>query len=236
MSRWRLPNSPVGLMARLMGVLALLAAMLSGQPVPVALADTATVCADGCAHTTIAAAVQAADSGGTIAILDAVHTESGIVVDKDLTIAGGHAAGTIVQAHASKGQAADRVFRIVSGAQVVIRDMTIWHGKVTGSPARGGGISNQGTLILEQVTVEANQAVGDPGGGAEGGGIYNEGVLEIADCTINDNTARGGDGASVGDDDGGDGYGGGLFGAAGSMTMVNSTVSANRALGGAGFG
>ena len=49
-----------------------------------------TVCADGCDFTTIRAALDVASTipGSVIGVRDTVHTEAGIVVDKNVTIQG----------------------------------------------------------------------------------------------------------------------------------------------------
>ncbi|MGD2179177.1 MAG: hypothetical protein PVG71_15305 [Anaerolineae bacterium] len=202
--------------------------------------DSITVCASECDHETIQAAIDDTftDAGDTIQVLDPIHTEAGIVVTKSVSIMGTSTSGTIVQADTAEGLASDRVFEIPAGVDVTIQDMAIRFGSVTGSPARGGGILNQGMLKLDRVTIRANHAVGspgDPGGTAEGGGIYNDGVLQIVSSTISGNEARGGGGTPG--DDGGHAGGGGLFTTdGGSLTVVSSTVSGNRARAGAGGG
>jgi hypothetical protein len=224
--------------ARLVGTVMVLVPAFGVQSVPVARAGSITVCEGGsCDYLTIQAAVHAANPGDAISVLGEEHTEGGILVNKRVTIVGGSAGGTVVQAAEAEGQADDRVFEIAPSAEVVIEDMTIRYGEVTGSPAQGGGILNRGTLRLKRATVTANDAVGsqgDPGGRAEGGGIYNEGLLEVVGCTISSNEARGGNGASGGD--GGDAHGGGLFSMGGSVTVVNGTISGNTARGGGGGG
>lgn len=200
-----------------------------------------TVCASECDYRTIQAAIDASsqDTGVSIAVLDPVHTESGIRVDKSVTIVGASAADTIVQADTANGLVSERVFEIPQGADVTIQDMTIRHGRVTGSPARGGGILNEGSLTLERVAVTDNLAVGsdgNPGGMAEGGGIYNNGSLIVVSSVVSNNGVEAGNGSSSGAD-GGDGQGGGMAnGTAGTLTIINSTVSSNTAVGGDGFG
>jgi hypothetical protein len=206
-----------------------------------ARADAITVCAADCDYSTIQAAVDDASTGpgDTIQVLDAIHTESGIVVNKSVTIVGASAWGTIVQAGLERSPAGDRVFRIESGATVAIRDMTIRHGRASGSPAQGGGILNDGTLTLERVAVTDNLAIGpngNPGEPAAGGGIYNNGSLIVVRSVVSNNNAEAGDGSSSGAD-GGDGHGGGIAnGTGGTLTVINSTISGNRAVGGYGFG
>jgi hypothetical protein len=215
---------------------ALLVAALGIAPVPVAHAATRTVCSSGCDHTTIAAAITAASDDDIINVTDATHTEAGITVNKNLTIQGQGASSTTVQADATEGSATDRVFTISSGKTVTIKDMTIQHGKVTGSPAQGGGIKNDGTLTLQRVTVTANRAQSDDGEyegeNAQGGGIYNNGTLTVEDSTISSNTAQGGN--ATGDYGmGGAAYGGGIANELHkTLTATDSTISSNTARGG----
>jgi pectin methylesterase-like acyl-CoA thioesterase len=82
-----------------------------------------TVCASGCKYTTIAAAIAAAKAGDTISILDAVHTESNITVDRNLTIQGRGAAKTAVD-----GAANGTVFTVGSGVTAPFQNLTIRNG------------------------------------------------------------------------------------------------------------
>jgi hypothetical protein len=182
-------------------------------------ADTYTVCAAGCDFTTIQAAIDDASvaRGDVINVTDAIHTEMGIVVNKDVTIQGQGAFSTTVQAHATAGRANDRVFFIANGATVTIKGMTIRHGNPTSTPESGGGIRNEGTLTLEDSVVRDNSA-------SAGGGIFNDGTLTLVNCAISDNEARGG----------ADSYlecstGGGIKNMVGVLTLINSTVNGNTA-------
>ena len=114
----------------------------------------------------------------------------------------------------------------------------------------GGGIHNSGTMTLNQVIVNNNNAVfggggkGVPSGGGisntgtmtiiagtvqsnmgfwSAGGIYNTGMLTITGSTISDN--RTGNPGHFG------AYGGGIVND-GTMTIQDSTISGNTALGG----
>ncbi len=153
---------------------------------------------------------------GTIAL-----TSGELVIDKDLTITGpGSSALTI-----SGGQK-DRVLSIKSGT-VTISGLAIKDGKAAGSPARGGGIQNNGTLTLRQVTVSGNQAIGDSSQAAYGGGIYNNGTMTIVGSMVSGNSAKGGNGSS-----GGNGARGGGICAVGALTVSGSTIAGNTATGG----
>ncbi|MGZ4250670.1 MAG: choice-of-anchor Q domain-containing protein [Solirubrobacteraceae bacterium] len=153
--------------------------------------------------------------------------------------------GTVVQELAN----APVVFNS-SNANATLNGMTLTGGHPTcfiaGDPeCNGGGVHNDGTLMLRNVLITGN-AAGDafdsttPGGG--GGGIYSSpgASLTIEDSTISDNRAgNGADGApsgGTGTDGGGGGSGGGIESLVGTMlTIERSTISGNHAgNGGAG--
>ena len=200
-------------------VIPLLAILALGlRPAAIAHADTWTVCASGCDFATIQAAIDDAGirAGDVIHVSDAVHTEQGITVTKDVTIQGEGPGRTIVQAGETSGSATERVFLIGSGATATINDLTIRHGHPSECPMSGGGITNQGTLTLENVVVRDNVA-------KSGGGIVNEGTLTLIRCTVRDNVAEGTSGKR--------GSGGGIKNVIGALTIVDSTISGNEAYG-----
>lgn len=154
-----------------------------------------TVCASGCDYATIQAAIDDPDTvaGSTIDIVEAVHTETDITVNKDVTIQGQGPENTVIQAHAEPSSAPGRVLTIEPNATVVISGMTIRHGnlRVPGSDTEfteddvgGAGIINHGTLTLEECVVSDNIA-------RHAGGILNKGFLTAFDCTFRDNVAYG---------------------------------------------
>jgi hypothetical protein len=155
-------------------------------PTPTPLPPTDTICAGGCDFTTIQAAIDdiGTADGAMIEITDRIHTEAGIVVNKDVTIRGLGADKTIVQAHEIPGEAPDRVFLVEEGVTVILEGLTIRHGKPSVQDEHGGGIYNYGTLTLENCVVTNNMANG-------GGGICNSGVLTLINSSVNDNTAHG---------------------------------------------
>lgn len=167
-----------------------------------------TVCPAGCDYPFVQAAVNAAASGDTIQILMTTPlTEADIVVNKDVTIEGLGRTDTIVQAAATSGTAGARVFTILAGYTVTMRDFTVRHGRVPN--ANGGGIWVRAgaELALENVDVLLNEAV-------RGGGIANEGTLTLAGAAVNMNTA---------------GVGGGLFAAGGSLSLRDVVIAENNA-------
>jgi hypothetical protein len=120
---------------------------------------------------------------------------------------------------------------------------------------RGGGIYSSGSLTMQGCTVQSNQALGTKflypgadGGSGYGGGLYvSGGTASLTNVTIYSNTAQGGDGANGGTicswdkgcykvprGNGGDGFGGGMYVAGGSVSLHNTTVDKNTAKGGSG--
>jgi len=174
---------------------------------------TIGVCDSGCDYTSIQTAIDNAVAGDTIDIYSGTYTETGITVDKNLTLSGDGAGSTVVQAAAAEATAADRVFHIAAGVTATLENMTIRYGY----PAtHGGGILNEGTMLtVDNCVVSHNRF--SAAGQQWGGGIYSTGNLTINNSTICDNI-----GAS--DDDGG----GVFFNDAGSeLVITNSTISDN---------
>jgi len=186
---------------------------------PTPLPTTHTVCAEGCDFTTLQAALDDANvpAGAVLEVRDALHTEPGIIVSKDVTIRGLGTTETIVQAHEALSQAPERVFLVELDASVVLQDMTIRRGSPSLQDEGGGGIMNRGTLRLEGCVVSGNAA-------NDGAGIYNRGDLTLVNSTVRDNFA---DGLAP------PGYecgsGGGIKSSQGTLTLINSTISGNRA-------
>ena len=157
---------------------------------------------------TIAYAIGRCVAGDTIELAAGTYTEAGIIIPRDLVIRGQGSDNTIVQAHAVQGSATDRVFDI-SFSEVTLQDMTIQHGRVTGSEP-GGGIYNNDTLTLDNVVVVGNSSEDD------GGGIYSGllATLRLNNTTVMSNTAAS-DGGGIDN--------------AGALILNHSIVSGNEA-------
>ncbi len=186
------------------------------------------MCASGCDFSTIQAAIDAPGtaSGAIIEVTDPIHTEAGIIVNKDVTIRGLGADATIVQAHEEADQASERVFFIERDAAVALEKITIRHGKPKEDKC-GGGIINEGTLTLDNCVVSANIANG-------GGGVCTrsqKGALVIINSTIGDNTALATVPRSLDC-----GNGGGIKCERGTVTVINSAVTGNNTGSGRGRG
>jgi len=80
-----------------------------------------------------------------------------------------------------------------------------------GFAAAGGGIYNNGTLRLTEVSVESNTAT------RGGGGIYSVNTVTLHQSAVINNTAND--------------YGGGIANDGGTLHVINSTISGNSALG-----
>jgi hypothetical protein len=175
-------------------------------------------------------------NGQTITLTSGELLIFGFPIAKNLTITGPGADQLAVN-----GNAASRVFHIISGA-VTISGLTI----TNGNGDLGGGIWNQGgTLTIANSTLSGNSCttVGGSGGGicntgfggssvtltiinstlsgnsatSNGGGIYNAGTLTIINSTLSANSAS----ATYGN-------GGGIL-TFGTLTITNSTLSGNSA-------
>ncbi len=107
------------------------------------------------------------------------------------------------------GNSASTVFYVADGA-VTISGLSI----VNGSADRGGGIFNQGTLIINGCDFDSNQA------GEQGGAICNRWILTVCHSTFTQNVAGS--------------FGGGIDSYNGTLTVQNCTFNGNSALYGGG--
>ncbi len=135
------------------------------------------------------------------------------------------------------GSHLDRVLHIHGGSAVEIHGIQITNGKTPdGYPGGvriwGGGIRNDGTLLLSHSTVVSN-ATGEGReadvDGGHGGGIYSSGVMTLDHTSVVDNVAGNGGGSDFFGGYGGNGGSGGGIYSVGSMTSLSSIFSGNRA-------
>jgi len=114
-----------------------------------------------------------------------------------------------------------------SGAMgsVMLTSVTLNDNTTNNAPGNGGGlhVTGSGTVAITGGTVNGNDA------GAEGGGLWNgTGTMNIDGTIINGNTASGNDATNGG---------GGIYNLnAGTVTIINATISNNVANGTAGSG
>jgi hypothetical protein len=123
-----------------------------------------------------------------------------LTINKNLAISGPGGGSLIISANNLS-----RVFHVNAGVTAAITDVVIADGNA-GSGV-GGGIDNQGTLIVDNSTLSNNSA-------AEwnGGGINNQGTLTVSNSTFSDNMAY---------------WGGGIKNEGGTATVINCTFSGN---------
>jgi hypothetical protein len=125
-------------------------------------------------------------------------------------------------------------------------------GSLTGSPTSpgeglGGSIYNQSELKLINSTFSTNSAIGFPGqccsvGGTDGSGgaLFNQGTIFASNSTFFANRAEGGSFPASGGGggspltSGGDGFGGAVCNAGGTVFLVHTTLADNSAIGGLG--
>jgi hypothetical protein len=127
---------------------------------------------------------------------------------------------------------------VYSEGNLIIKGSTIRGNSAVGARGYDGSYYCFGTWFVSP---------GGVGGSAYGGGVYlGGGSVSISNSAITANTARGGDGGAGVDakpdgvvlrsagGDGGNGFGGGLYAASGTITLRNSDIAQNGAIGGSG--
>jgi hypothetical protein len=77
-----------------------------------------------------------------------------------------------------------RVFYVPTGANVEISGLRLTGGS---DPASGGGVRNDGALMLRDSSIVQNGLTGGAGSGGSGAGIYNTGALWIWNSSISEN-------------------------------------------------
>ena len=105
----------------------------------------------------------------------------------------------------------DRALDVHGGSRLTVSSLTVTGGElgfVDVPPWTGGGIANEGTLVLRDVLVTGNMA------GGAGGGIANEGTLRMTDSAVTENQA------------GPDAGGGGIY-TSGTAILRRVTVARN---------
>lgn len=191
-------------------------------------AGSPDVCASGCIYSSLQAALDDNDTVGTTLVLAAETFAENVEITRSITLVGAGPGMTIID-----GQMTDTAVLISGSPTVSISELTIQNGDTTSVDGggllneggtvsltnvvvqnnrapNGAGITNDGVMILDNVTVRNNVAdelVGDVSICADcaGGGIYNLSVMTITNSIIHGNMAK---------------YGGGIDNA------INSAISA----------
>ncbi len=181
---------------------------------------------------TINGALSKARSGDTILVARGTYNER-LTLTQSLVISSTDGAGTTIVDGGGNGT----VVTLASGsARSTIAGLTIRSGNTSGqgggvsiasdssltllrdmvlnssSGDSGGGINNQGTLIISATTVASNTAA------FAGGGVFNAGTLTAVNSTFSGNTSSGANG-------------GGIDNARGTINLYNDTIAFNAAKG-----
>ena len=130
-----------------------------------------------------------------------IALKSGLVIDKDLTIAGPGPLQLAVVRSSSRRTPPFSVFQVSTGT-VTISGLTIGNGRAINPDGRsdnlGGGILNFDTLTVSNCIVTHNEARTEAGGVGYGGGVFSAGPLTLLNSTFSDNEVSGaGGGVSV---------------------------------------
>ena len=205
------------------GAAGLIAAITAANADPGA--DTITLAA-GCTYALTAA--DNSDSNGANGLP---------VVTTQITIEGNGA--TITRS----SEDAFRIVEVEAGGALRLHELTVSGGganTVSGAGADGGGIANEGTLIVDESAVIGNGAGfglssqcpsgAPPGSAGRGGGIYSTGTLIVSNSTVSDNRAGGGGSNPCAQRGGGSpgGDGGGID-SSGTLTVSNCIIRGNSA-------
>jgi hypothetical protein len=145
-------------------------------------------------------AIAFAANGDTItfSVTGIIRLDHGtLTLNKDLTISGPGAGNLSID-----GVGYYQVFKIPVGKNAILSNLTITHG----TSINGGGIYNEGVLVLNQCTISDHTATGD------GGGLYNKGTATVSRSTLSGNHAS---------------YGGGIKNEGGVLSVTNSTFTGN---------
>ncbi len=185
----------VGLLALLLIVAALMLA-----PVGTAYAASFSVSNES----ELVAAINAANSNGeadTITLQANITLTSALPnITSEITIEGNN------HRLERSGSAIFRIFTVTSSGNLTLNNVVIRNGNA-GSADYGGGIYNDGTVVLHNSTVSGNTAL-------SGGAIYNTGTLTVSHSTISGNSAT---------------SGGGIYNIGGLVVLINSTLANNSA-------
>lgn len=196
----------VSVLALGLGVAALSGAR-PGAPIAAAPQRAITVCAEGCEHTRIQAAIDAASFGDTILIGAGLYVEN-LVVRKSLTLRGldrstsivdGGGVGSVLFVDAGtavtlssltlRGGSAETGSAILNLGAVTVRDCDVTGNRSLVASSFGGALFNYGgTVLIEDSALRGNEA-------SYGGAIFNTGEVRIYTSRIEDNIGRLGGGA-----------------------------------------
>ena len=185
-----------------------------------ATAEIITVCASGCDHTSINAAIAAASSGDVIQLSAETYFE-GAVIDTDgkaIALQGAtDTEGNVTSILDGGGKHVVLTCQSGETHATMFRNLVIQNGYAGGDSEKGGGMSNNGSSPnLTNCTFRSNSAT-------YGGGMYNgNSGPTLTDCSFTGNTAVI--------------YGGGMWNIVADPALTNCTFTGNSAFIGGGIG
>ena len=155
---------------------------------------------------TIKTALASAQNGDTLNLSAGTYNDYNLVVNKNLVIQGPEVSGdptAIID-----GQDKGRVFQIMAGTKVTLKNLQIINGQAP-SGTYGGAVHTKGETTIQKCKFTGNKALW-------GGAIYNDfgGVLGITDCIFTNNEATT--------------YGGAIKNEGTYCTITGSTFSGNK--------
>lgn len=129
---------------------------------------------------TIQKGVSNITENGTIYIANGEYTginNTNITINRNMALIGQSQVGTVINA-----QSLNQIFHIQNGASIVLLNLTLKNG----TSDNGGGIFNEGSLMIIDCTFTGNT------GGTDGAAINNyfPGTCIISGCTFNNNSAN----------------------------------------------
>ncbi|MGR0482967.1 MAG: choice-of-anchor Q domain-containing protein [Candidatus Electronema sp. V4] len=208
---------------------------------PGSMAQAANITVDG-TTCTLADAITAANTDTATGDCAAGAGDDTITLQTDVSLAAAlpEISSTVIiegSGHKIDGQeyrAVGSVLRITAVGSLSLSNAIVTGGN---APDEGGGIDNDGTVTLTNVTVRGNIASSVTTDSAFGGGINNHGTLTLIQSTVSGNTAYASNSSAS--------HGGGICNASsgmpspvlsgGTLTLISSTVSGNTASYGGGI-
>jgi hypothetical protein len=137
-----------------------------------------------------------------------VVTEAEIVIDNDVTLDG---EGSLTV----DGNNTHGVFSIPPQVTAALHRLAVTRGNRDWEVRGGGGIANEGTLLVDGCVISRNTVRPDAAVDLGGGGIWNAGEMTITDSSIVDNDTTHSEGGGIHND------------RSGRLTLRNSTVASN---------
>lgn len=124
------------------------------------------------------------DSEGDEILEEDANLNGDLDITSTLEIIGSGAERTVID-----GSNNDRIFEVMSGARLDVRNLTLLNGRTS---TAGGALQNHGRSVLRHIHLRDNKAA-HPFSRGWGGAVDNQGTLEVHWATFNGNYANFGD-------------------------------------------